>query len=422
MALPGVPAHVELESPASGPEQPPAASPAAPAAPAPSAPQSGEDVMFAAEEAGAPAFSLGDLDLGEPELVDTDAPAVSAAPATPATPAPAAAAGQDEQGGDAWWAPPENDPPQSLADLCISSVDEEKEVELLTVSTDVPLDAASLPEIPLFSDLSREAFIDLASRCTLLRPAAGEVIVEEGSIGTSFYVVSGGSVRVVKQRPEGGGEVVLARLGEGSFFGEMALISGARRTASVVAEEDTDVLEISAALLADLQRRYPHVGQVLKKFCRQRLLANVMATSPLFKPFGKQERNALVEKFKARDVEQGEVVLREGKLSDGLFVLMTGELEVSKQKGDEVLRLARLKEGDVFGEISLLTKSAATATVAAVRHSTLLRLPRETFDEVISTHPQILMLVSELSDERLQYQQALESGLLAEGEDGLMLL
>ena len=145
-----------------------------------------------------------------------------------------------------------------------------------------------------------------------------------------------------------------------------------------------------------------------------------MSSSLLFKPFDKAQRKALVEKFKARDVARGEVILAEGQPADGLYVVMAGEVEVRKRKDKEHVHLASLREGDVFGEISLLTKSAATATVAAVKRTTILRLPRETFDEVISTHPQVLALVSELSDERLRAQQSFERGGFA--SDGLLLL
>ncbi|RYZ40729.1 MAG: cyclic nucleotide-binding domain-containing protein, partial [Myxococcaceae bacterium] len=82
----------------------------------------------------------------------------------------------------------------------------------------------------------------------------------------------------------------------------------------------------------------------------------------------------------------------------------------------------------LFGEISLLQKTPATATVEAARHTTLLRLPREDFDSLISSHPQVLMLVSDLSDERLRRTQRLldaatdAAGLAQDDEDDLILV
>ncbi|HEY3447005.1 MAG TPA: cyclic nucleotide-binding domain-containing protein [Myxococcales bacterium] len=458
--------------------QPPTAPPPQPPKPLepPKAEETGEDLLFTeqdvpAAEAPKPAVTLNDMELGEPELLGFSQgggrkPAAQA-PATPAkAPVPmppavakwtapglesadsleaalesatAAAAPEMPQpaprahpAGGGWFAEPEGTREdvarlkrptlaemQTLADLSISSVDEDEEIEILTVTVDQPAAANALPEIPLFSDLSREAFIELASACELRRCQPGDVIIEQGTPGVSFFVLTSGTVKVTKKDPQSGAEVVLARMTEGSFFGEMALLSGTPRLASVVAEDEAECLEISAALLASLTKRYPHVQQALKKFCRQRLLTNMMATSPLFKQFDKNERKVLVEKFKAREVKPEEVIVTEGLPADGLYVVMSGEVYVRKKKDGVEVRLATIKEGDLFGEISLLTKSAATATVAAARRSTILRLPRTAFDELISTHPQILMLVSDLSDERLKHQQS----IVPQGsEDGLMML
>ncbi|RKG85936.1 cyclic nucleotide-binding protein [Corallococcus sp. CA049B] len=258
----------------------------------------------------------------------------------------------------------------------------------------------ALPSIPLFSDLPRDAFIQLFERCPLRRFGPGERILAQGTHGDAFYVICEGSVRVFRE--EDGRRQDLATLELGAFFGEMALLSGAPRAASVESvSDDTQVLEISAAVLATLSRSHPPVAKALKKFCRERLLANVMNSSALFRPFNRKDRRNLVERFRARDVERGDVIIREGDATDGLYVVLSGEVEVHKSGQ----RLTILKEGELFGEISLLQKTPATATVEATRHTTLLRLPREDFDSLISSHPQVLMLVSDLSDERLRRTQ-----------------
>ncbi|GEN12846.1 cAMP-binding domain of CRP or a regulatory subunit of cAMP-dependent protein kinases [Myxococcus fulvus] len=299
-----------------------------------------------------------------------------------------------------------------------ASVSDEEEVFSLTeeVITDAPsLDA--LPTIPLFSDLPRDAFIELFERCPLRRFSAGERIIEQGSHGDAFYVICEGQARVFRMDAER--RVELAVLEGGAFFGEMAILSGAPRTASVeAASEDTQLLEISAPVLASLSRSHPQVAAALKKFVRQRLLTNVMNTSALFRPFNRKDRRTLVERFRARDVERGDVIIRDGDQTDGLYVLLSGEVEVHK---DGHL-LTRLKEGDLFGEISLLQKTPATATVTAGRHTTLLRLPRADFDALISSHPQILVLISELSDERLRRTEQVLGVDAPDGDEDLILV
>jgi CRP-like cAMP-binding protein len=278
-------------------------------------------------------------------------------------------------------------------------------------------DPGSLPQIPLFSDLPAAAFIELFDRCPLRRLADGERIIEQGSLGDAFYVICAGSVRVY--RDEQGEKRPVATLPEGAFFGEMALLSGAPRTASVEsASDETQLLEISAPVLAQLSHRYPQVAKALKKFCRQRLLANVMNTSPLFQPFSRDDRRSLVQRFLARDVNKGAVLVNDGDRSDGMYIVLSGEVEVSKAG----TRLAVLKEGELFGEMSLLSKAPATATVIASKRTSLLRLPRESFDELILSHPQILMLVSELTDDRRRQTEAVLGGAVKVGDEGLLLV
>jgi CRP-like cAMP-binding protein len=267
-----------------------------------------------------------------------------------------------------------------------------------------PQDEA-LPKIPLFSDLPRDAFIALFERCPLRRFPEGGRIIEQGTKGDAFYVICAGRVRIVRQA--GGEQRELAQLGEGAFFGEMALLSGAPRSASVVsASEETQVLEISAPVLAGLSRSYPQVAQALRRFCRQRLLSDVVNSSALFQPFGRKDRRELVERFRAREVRRGDTIIHEGHQVDGLYVVLSGEVAVTK--GEQ--SLARLHEGELFGEMSLLQKTPANATVTAARNTSLLRLPREDFDTLILTHPQILELVSELSEARQRSNEALLGG------------
>jgi CRP-like cAMP-binding protein len=344
-------------------------------------------------------------------------------------------------------APPRPGPGGSLPIADLLSSEAEEEVELLSINADeevagarpmansrvspdeADLDAAfgnispraiaqpkKVPtkKVPLFDDLSQEAFIELVNKLEYHRHVAGQLIIREGDPGRSFYVIVEGKVRIYKVGADEK-EITLAHLGEGAFFGEMALLSGAPRTANVAAEEDTEILEVTDVVLRELAGKYPQVVNSLKNFYRQRLLNNVMAISPLFKDFDPAERKSIVEKFKMKQAAPAEVLITEGKNSDGLYVVLHGAVQVAK-KGTKPVELARLKEGDVFGEMSLLTRKPATATVTSQGNSILLRLPRENFQELVLTHPQILELVSELTEKR---KSATEAILQGEGHDGM---
>lgn len=284
-----------------------------------------------------------------------------------------------------------------------------------------PAPAVPLPRIPLFSDLPHGAFVALAQRITLHRVPAGTAVLRQGEAGTSFFVVASGSVRV--EKGAGGGPATpLATLGEGSFFGEMAILSGEPRAATVVAAEESELLEIRADVLLELAREHPQVVESLGQFYRRRLLANAMATSPVFRPFGREERAEIMGRFRTREASPGTSVITEGEPSDGLYVVLSGELGVWKRRDGDQALAGRLHEGDVFGEMSCLRKGPASATVTAARRCLLLRLPRPAFDELVVTYPQILELVSELADERQQTLEAVAGGRAEIGEEGLLVL
>ena len=272
-------------------------------------------------------------------------------------------------------------------------------------------------KVPLFDDLSQDAFVELVNKVGYHRHAAGQRIIREGDPGRSFFVIVEGKVRIFK-RTKDGKELTLAHLGEGAFFGEMALLSGAPRTANVVAEEDSEILEVTDVVLRQLATKYPQVIASLKNFYRQRLLNNVMAISPLFKDFDPSERKSIVEKFRMKQAGPGEVLIAEGRSSDGLYVVLHGAVQVSTRREGKDIELARLSEGEIFGEMSLLTRKPATATVTSAGNAILLRLPRESFQELVVTHPQILELVSELTEKRKSATEAVLKGQ-GEGHDGM---
>ncbi len=258
-------------------------------------------------------------------------------------------------------------------------------------------EARNVPRAPLFSDLSHEAFIELVERCPLRHFEAGDRILQQGETGDSFYVVCEGRVSVLRE--EDGLAHPLAALEAGEFFGEVALLAGGPRTASVDAlSDDTQILEVPGELLLELARRHPGVAAALKTFCRQRLLMNLLSTSALFRPLDRPERRELAARFRARDALAGEVVIAQGSPGEGLFVVLAGEVEVVRDGAVA----STLGPGDVFGEMSLLDGVPATATVRTVRRTSLLRLPASELIAVLARYPAVRAHLEALRDARAE--------------------
>lgn len=102
----------------------------------------------------------------------------------------------------------------------------------------------ALARSPIFSVLQRGSLDALARAATVRRFASGEVLVKEGGEAVAFYVVCQGQLEVVKGLGQGR-ERVVGTLDAGDFFGEMALLDGFPRAASVRAATDCECLVLT---------------------------------------------------------------------------------------------------------------------------------------------------------------------------------
>ena len=257
-----------------------------------------------------------------------------------------------------------------------------------------------LPSIPLFSQLSRDAFVEFTRQVHVRAYAADSVIVQEGEEGASMFAVVQGSATVMRKGADGSREVI-AQLPEGSFFGEMALMADVPRVATVVASEESLIMEFTRAKLRDIEKRYPSVTRVLERFYRERMLANLLRVSPIFRLLTPEQKQSVAEMFKTRSFKPGTVLLHQGQKSDALFLLLRGRCTVLHHAASgRATNVGDLREGDVFGEISLMLASPVTATVRAITPCTVLRLTRANVETVIQHNPAVRQALIKLGTER----------------------
>jgi signal transduction histidine kinase len=108
---------------------------------------------------------------------------------------------------------------------------------------------------------------------------------------------------------------------------------------------------------------------------------------PLFAGLPEEDLNRLYVMAETVAVEAGETLIAEGEPGDSMFVALEGRFEVSARSGERGLVLANLGPGDVIGEISLLEGSSRTATVRAIQDGHLLKISRESFQQVLQRSP-----------------------------------
>jgi CRP-like cAMP-binding protein len=308
---------------------------------------------------------------------------------------------------------------ENLANLCAMQVAEERQREADGAEWEATRGEPQAPAAPkpaptpIFSQLPKDVFVALLELLEVRRVPGGDSIITEGERGNSMFLLVQGTVRVV-HTPENGAPRTLAELSDGSFFGEMGLISDAPRVASVVATRDCTLLEVTREMLARLGERFPVLEQVVQQFYKDRLLDNLLKSNPLFQPIPADKKRAIAERFQSRGVEAGTVLLQQGQRSHALHLLLRGRCSVVHQdpKGGE-RPYPDMTEGAIFGEISLLLDLRVTATVRAATSCLLLVLDQEAVKELVLPYPEVRRTLTQLSRERLDRTAA----MLAEGAE-----
>ncbi|MDQ4082657.1 MAG: cyclic nucleotide-binding domain-containing protein [Actinomycetota bacterium] len=127
------------------------------------------------------------------------------------------------------------------------------------------MDASRLSAIPVFSQLSHRAREQVARWADEVDVASGKELTEQGRLAYEFFAIEEGTADVLQDGQR------IATLGPGDFFGEIALLHGDRRTASVVASTPMTLIVMHARDFRHMAREMPEVAEQLEQAVRQRL-------------------------------------------------------------------------------------------------------------------------------------------------------
>ena len=231
------------------------------------------------------------------------------------------------------------------------------------------------------------------------RYAAGTDIIHQGDDPEQFYILTKGEVEIIRKYPDGS-EVLIDKMGEGGFFGEIGLLKQAKRVATVRAKTDVEVMTMGAAsfqrwldsslisreeLDAVVDQRMESVGDLQPLESTPESDETVQEEKPQAKGFPKLPAQSVAG---MQDFEPGDIILREGDVAENFFIIAQGTVEVYYHGNDDSdTVIARLSSGNYFGEIGLLEGGKRTATVRAATAVTLIVFDRETFGRWLSHNP-----------------------------------
>jgi len=158
-------------------------------------------------------------------------------------------------------------------DLTVQAIAVRKKAEKLLAAQapapTQPVFTPAVPKSPLFEVLEPTERAALVREMELEQHEEGSVIISEGEPGSAMYVIARGEVKVFT-RSAGGSTVYLARLGEGDFFGEVSVLTGKPRTATITASQPTELLRLDKEKLDNALAKYPRIREVLDEFYRAR--------------------------------------------------------------------------------------------------------------------------------------------------------
>ncbi len=335
-----------------------------------------------------------------------------------------------------------------------------------------------LARIPLFSAIPFKFLQFNGSAVVRRKLKAGDVLCREGEYGSTAFVIVKGSFQVFISASRGavktksasglfgwlgglqtilqnvGGTAFLADVGAASLdngqvlirtvedviLGEMTCMNRYPRSATVVAAEDCEVLEIRRNVLYMLQRNEVSRG-ILEQAYRSRALVGQLEKLPLVSGLPPELRARAAEFLKDKvdllSVEPGQTIFEQGDVANDFYIVKLGFVKVTQRYGQNDRVLNYLGPGNYFGEIGLLaaseqfleyhgldqllgkdasgdTTGRRTATCSALDHVELIRLRGSDFWRMLRAFPELTEPVISKAKELLQRDQ-LSRSRLADG-------
>ncbi|MEP3225906.1 MAG: cyclic nucleotide-binding domain-containing protein [Parasphingorhabdus sp.] len=210
----------------------------------------------------------------------------------------------------------------------------------------------------------------------------GETIFERNAPGSSLFTIAQGSV-AVEIDPQDSSKVIAIE--EGSIFGEVGLISGRRRGATIKAAEDVIAIEVSRTAALKLQASVPAAKRAITRISTERQLLQMFGSG-----LTKEDIAEAVETSEIMNVRAGEAIINEGDDGNDIYVIRVGSMVVEKEIGGKPVFLSYLPAGSYVGEMTLIAGGMRTATVKAAIKSEVIKIQGDAFKKVLDAHPDLL--------------------------------
>jgi HlyB family type I secretion system ABC transporter len=222
----------------------------------------------------------------------------------------------------------------------------------------------------------------------------GDIIVKQGDAANSFYVLTKGRARALKIKADGE-EIPLGVLRPGDSFGEAALAEGGTRNATVRCSTAVDLLRIDRDDFLQLVRRVPDLKRHIETTGRNRALQGFLYQFSNYGRLPTPVLRAIIDKLTPLSFRKGNLIIKEGDSAGPLYVIEKGRARAFAGLNGRKRNLAFYREGDFFGELSILNDSARAASVEAFTDCQLLSLEPKSVRDLRRRFPEFDKLLGE---------------------------
>lgn len=211
---------------------------------------------------------------------------------------------------------------------------------------------------------------------------AGDTVFERNEPGSSLFAIASGSV-LVEVNPQD--RSITVPIETGSIFGEVGLISGRPRGATVRAAEDSIIVEVSRLSALKLMASVPAAKEAVTRISVERQLLQIFKSG-----LKSADLSDVLDDYKIMRVKAGEAIINEGEEGYDIFVIRVGSMVVERNVGGRPVFLSYLPAGSYVGEMALLDGGRRTATVRAAIKSEVIRLNGDKMRALLQRNPQLM--------------------------------
>jgi CRP-like cAMP-binding protein/Fe-S-cluster-containing hydrogenase component 2/thioredoxin reductase len=234
-------------------------------------------------------------------------------------------------------------------------------------------------EVEILRGLSPLQMREFLLDCEVRVYKDNDIIFRRNMTGSSLFGIASGSVRVEINPKDPSVTVSIAK---GSIFGEVGLISGRRRGATVRAGKDCIVVEIPRTAALKLMASVKEAKDTVNRITTERQLLQIFGSG-----LSREDIQDVLAVAEVREVKTGEIVVREGDESYDIYVVRSGSMTVEKTIGGKQVFLSYIPAGSYFGEMALIDGGRRTATVRAAIRSEVIRLNGDVFRALLARKP-----------------------------------